>query len=241
MSKASKIKRRKQKKLIMGLSAAVILIAGGTFILADFVKAAKEIDLESLLPEALRNHADESSSSVRDDESKEWELPDVQKPDSSSADTNSLGFEIDKDTIAMLQVEEGDTYYLSVDGERTRTRLIGVSIPVGATVDGRPVKDIVEKEFATGTVFTVEYDMVRYNMYGMLLVYLYREDGTMVQDWLLENGYAQTLVVQPNSMYTERFAEIEQDAKERGVGIWADITEGSDSNVETERVSDSEA
>lgn len=42
----------------------------------------------------------------------------------------------------------------------------------------------------------------------------------MVQEWLLENGYARVMTVQPNSKYSERFAEIQHQAAENKVGLW---------------------
>lgn len=44
----------------------------------------------------------------------------------------------------------------------------------------------------------------------------------MVQEWLLQNGYAQVMTVQPNSKYADRFAEIQHKAAVDKIGLWAD-------------------
>ena len=46
------------------------------------------------------------------------------------------------------------------------------------------------------------------------------EDGTMVQDWLLENGYANTATYPPNVKHADHFAELAHTAAEQKVGLW---------------------
>lgn len=66
----------------------------------------------------------------------------------------------------------------------------------------------------------VEYDVSPTDKYGRTLAYVYFEDGTMVQDWLLENGYANTATYPPNVKYADHFAELAHMAAEQKVGLW---------------------
>ena len=80
------------------------------------------------------------------------------------------------------------------------------------------VSEIVKQKIRPGDTLYVEYDVEQIDKYGRTLAYLYFEDGVMVQEWLLENGYAQVMTVQPNTKYAERFAALqhivfEQQAK----------------------------
>lgn len=128
----------------------------------------------------------------------------------------------------MVRVKDGDTYVMMIDGEETTVRLIGVDTPESVapseyskenTSEGKTISEIVKKKLQPGDVLYVEYDVAQLDKYGRTLVYLYFEDGLMVQEWLLQNGYAQVMTVQPNSKYAERFAEIQHKAAADKIGL----------------------
>lgn len=129
----------------------------------------------------------------------------------------------------VVRVKDGDTYVLTIDGEKTTVRLIGVDTPESVapseyskenTSEGRTISEIVKQKIKPGDTLYIEYDISQTDKYGRTLAYLYFEDGEMVQEWLLKNGYAQTMTVQPNSKYAEKFAEIQHLAAENNVGLW---------------------
>lgn len=118
-----------------------------------------------------------------------------------------------------------------IDGKETTVRLIGVDTPESVapsdyskenTSDGKTISEIVKQKLQPGDVFYIEYDAAQSDKYGRSLAYLYFENGLMVQEWLLQNGYAQIMTVQPNSKYAERFAEIQHKAAVDKIGLWAD-------------------
>lgn len=76
------------------------------------------------------------------------------------------------------------------------------------------ISEIVKQKIRPRDVLYVEYDIEQTDKYGRTLAYLYFEDGLMVQEWLLENGYAQVMTVQPNCRYAERFAALQHIAAE---------------------------
>lgn len=117
----------------------------------------------------------------------------------------------------VVRVKDGDTYVLNIGGEETTVRLIGVDTPESVapdeyskenTSEGAAVSEIVKQKIRPGDVLYVEYDIEQTDKYGRTLAYLYFEDGVMVQEWLLENGYAQVMTIEPNSKYAERFANV---------------------------------
>lgn len=131
----------------------------------------------------------------------------------------------------MVRVKDGDTYAMIIDDKETTVRLIGVDTPESVapseyskenTSEGKTISEIVKKKLQPGDVLYVEYDAAQIDKYGRTLAYLYFEDGLMVQEWLLQNGYAQVMTVQPNSKYAERFAEIQHKAAVDKNGLWAD-------------------
>ena len=71
-----------------------------------------------------------------------------------------------------------------------------------------------------GKTVYLEYDIQTEDTYGRTLAYVYFEDGSMLQDILLEEGFAQAMTVQPNSKYVNHFAELQYKAMEEKNGFW---------------------
>ena len=151
--------------------------------------------------------------------------------DVSSADTTQNYSFSDLISSKVVRVKDGDTYVLLIDGEETTVRLIGVDTPESVapdeyskenTSEGKMISETVKQKIRSGDTLYVEYDVQQTDKYGRTLVYIYFEDGEMVQEWLLKNGFAEVMTVQPNSKYAERFSEVQSVAVENKVGLWAD-------------------
>lgn len=164
-------------------------------------------------------------------------LRDLRNRGSSHGGTESLSPEVSASDIFLsaliksevVRVKDGDTYVLNIGGEEITVRLIGVDTPESVapadyskenTSEGREISEIVKQKIRAGDALYVEYDVSPTDKYGRTLAYLYFENGEMVQEWLLENGYAQVMTVQPNSKYAKRFSEIQHIAAENKVGLW---------------------
>lgn len=134
-----------------------------------------------------------------------------------------------RQAVTVVSVIDGDTYMLDADGEEIKARLIGVDTPESVapdeyhkdnTQEGKDVSTIVKEKIPVGSTLYMEYDVSETDKYGRHLVYLYFENGTMVQDWLLSNGYANVATYPPNVKYSERFKELAHKAAENEVGLW---------------------
>lgn len=121
------------------------------------------------------------------------------------------------DTTEIVRVVDGDTYVLDIDGKETKVRLIGVDTPESVapegyrkenTSEGELVSEIVKEKLSTVSFLYIEYDVERTDRYGRTLAYLYFPDGIMVQEWLLENGYADVATYAPNTKYANLFESI---------------------------------
>ncbi len=62
--------------------------------------------------------------------------------------------------------------------------------------------------------------MQKRDKYGRLLAYVYLEDGTFVDAWLVEQGYAQVMTVPPNVKCQGLFLKLQRRAREAGRGLW---------------------
>ncbi len=134
-----------------------------------------------------------------------------------------------KDSAVITKITDGDTYHVELNGEDVTVRLIGVDTPESVapesyrkenTEEGSKVSELVKEKISIGDTVYLEYDTSGTDRYGRTLAYVYFSDGTMVQDWLLSNGYAKVYTCEPDTKYAEHFEELESLAKEQKVGIW---------------------
>jgi len=125
------------------------------------------------------------------------------------------------------RVVDGDTIIIDLNGERERVRLLGIDTPE-SVAENRPDQCFGEESAAylesllpEGTPITIIRDVEARDQYDRLLAYVVRSsDQLFVNLDLLENGYAGTLIYEPNSYYRELFEAAEDDAASAGLGLW---------------------
>lgn len=127
----------------------------------------------------------------------------------------------------VTKVVDGDTLAVEVAGQRERVRLIGIDTPESVAPD-RPVQCYgPEAALALtglapeGTRLRLVLDEEARDAYGRLLAYAYRvDDELFLNRWLVEQGFAATLVFEPNTTFAAEFAALEADARHAGRGLW---------------------
>ncbi len=119
---------------------------------------------------------------------------------------------------------DGDTIDVSVEGKTYRVRYIGVDTP--ETVDpNRPVgcfwlqASSQNKGLVDGKTVTLEKDVSETDRYGRLLRYVY-VDGQMVNELLLQGGFAQVATYPPDVKYQKGFLAAQQQARNERSGLW---------------------
>ena len=60
----------------------------------------------------------------------------------------------------------------------------------------------------------------QYDHYGLLLAYVFVDDGTLFNAELVKHGYARVMDFFPFQYY-EEFKRYEREAKKNGVGMWS--------------------
>lgn len=126
----------------------------------------------------------------------------------------------------VVKVVDGDTLKLMIDGEKKNVRLIGIDTP--ESVHPSAEKNVPEgtlasdhtKELVGSSEVYLEYGTEPQDRYGRPLCYVYLPDGTMLNERILEDGYADVMIVGKNKEYKERFTEIRDEAKAEGRGLW---------------------
>jgi len=66
----------------------------------------------------------------------------------------------------------------------------------------------------------LEFDKEPQDHYGRFLAYVWLPDGRMLNEILICNGFAQPLVVKPNTKYAEKFQKCYEEAVKEGRGLW---------------------
>jgi len=135
--------------------------------------------------------------------------------------------------VSVVRVVDGDTYYVNMNGQDVKVRLIGVDTPESVapqsytdatgkenTEVGEYISEIMKDVIKEGDTLLLEFDVDMYDKYDRVLAYAYFDDGEMVQDFLLSNGLAQVITIQPNVKYSVHFITAQQTAIENGIGIW---------------------
>ena len=126
-------------------------------------------------------------------------------------------------TAGVSYVYDGDTVKLS-DGRKLR--FVGINTPE-IDHDGGPSEPFsqaahnrVQQLIGSGQL-RFRYGRERHDRYGRLLGHPYLADGRSLNVLLLQEGLATTLVVPPNTWNQECYQSVEQQAREKGLGIWS--------------------
>ncbi len=131
----------------------------------------------------------------------------------------------------VTHVVDGDTIDADIDGKTERIRLIGIDTP--ETVDPRkPVQCFGReasnktKEMLTGKEVRLEPDPTQddRDKYGRLLRYVFLEDGTNYNKWLIAQGYAHEYTYDIPYKYQTEFKTAESQARNHSLGLWSPNT-----------------
>src|SRR3954454_8506096 len=142
------------------------------------------------------------------------------------------GFELGGDEpsapgeAVVTRVVDGDTLHVAMGGTDETVRYIGVDTPESVK-PSTPVQcfakaaSAANERLVDGRHVRMVYDVERRDRYGRLLAYVYRaDDGAVVTEALVREGYARTLTIPPNVRFASRFATLARQAREARRGLW---------------------
>lgn len=147
---------------------------------------------------------------------------------SESTSTSSASSEIPEQQALfdVTRVIDGDTIEIDYNGTPEKVRLLLVDTPESVHPDanrnvpyGQTAADFTKSQL-DGKQVSLEFDVSERDRYGRLLAYVYVGD-TMLNRLLLSKGHAVVSVYQPNVKYVDEFRQLETDAKEKQLGLWA--------------------
>ncbi|MDA0263713.1 MAG: thermonuclease family protein [Chloroflexi bacterium] len=127
--------------------------------------------------------------------------------------------------VQVVNVVDGDTIDVLIDGIPHRVRYIGIDTPEtvhparGVEPYGKEAS-ARNRELVEGVTVYLEKDVSETDRYDRLLRYVWLEDGTMVNEMLVAEGYAQVSTFPPDVKYAERFLVAQRAARDAGLGLW---------------------
>ena len=128
----------------------------------------------------------------------------------------------------VTSVIDGDTLKVTLDGLTVTVRMIGIDTPE-TVYPSKPVqcfgREASEnaKTLLTDAVVHLEFDNSQgiHDKYGRLLAYVFLEDGTNVNEYMIAEGYAYEYTYSVPYKYQHAFKEAEISARVQKKGLWA--------------------
>ncbi len=116
----------------------------------------------------------------------------------------------------VVQVIDGDTIDVMLDGEEVRVRYVGVNTPER---DEPCYADAVaaNRALVEGKTVTLVKDTSDTDRYDRLLRYIYVGDTFINRDLVIQ-GYAEAVLYQPDDQYFSEFSDLERQAARAGRG-----------------------
>ena len=132
-----------------------------------------------------------------------------------------------KETVKFDSCVDGDTFNVTINGEKNKVRLLAVDTPesvspkVGVEYYGKEASEYTCEMVKNAKKIQIEYDdkSDKTDKYDRLLAWVF-VDGNLLQELLIENGYAEVAYLYDDYKYTEKLKEKQEIAQSKNVGIW---------------------
>lgn len=148
--------------------------------------------------------------------------------------------ENEKAEATLLEVTDGDTLKVNLEGSDIYVRLIGIDTPESVNPDEEKnntygaLASAHTKQLLSGVEKVyLEFDQGATDKYGRVLAYVWLDkssilsgknniESSMLNGIILKDGYAMDVVYEPNTKYASKFASIRNDAQNAKAGLWSD-------------------
>ncbi|MCU7836371.1 MAG: thermonuclease family protein [gamma proteobacterium symbiont of Taylorina sp.] len=128
-----------------------------------------------------------------------------------------------KEWVKVDRIVDGDTIHLD-DGRKVR--LIGINTPeIGyqgkaSQAFAQQARKALLRLLKGNSTVGLYYDIDKHDRYKRLLAYVILENGQNVEESLLKQGLAHSIVVPPNNQQIHCFRNIEESARKSRAGLW---------------------
>ena len=137
-----------------------------------------------------------------------------------------------KEKVSFSKCVDGDTIKVVINKKEYTVRFLAIDTPEtkhpkkGEEPYGKEASTYTCNRVKTAKRIELEYDKgsTKEDKYGRKLAWVF-VDNKLLQEELIERGYAKVAYLYGDYKYTERLEKIEEKAKKEKVGIWGDIKE----------------
>lgn len=132
---------------------------------------------------------------------------------------------INKNIVSLYKCVDGDTAWFKINGEIKKYRFLAIDSPEVDKKFGKESSEYTCNILSSAKQIRLEYDMVgeTKDKYDRELVWVY-VDGVLLQEKLLEGGFAKIKYIYANYDYLEKLFIMENYAKNNRSGIWKDYS-----------------
>jgi len=126
--------------------------------------------------------------------------------------------------VPVVAVHDGDTVSVIINNTKEKIRLIGIDAPeIAQKPWGEKAKKYLEALLSSSEWnVKLEFDVDKRDKYGRLLAYIWTTDGKLINLLMVKSGYAMLFTFPPNVKYVTELKVAQREARDRGLGIWAD-------------------
>jgi endonuclease YncB( thermonuclease family) len=130
----------------------------------------------------------------------------------------------------LVNVSDGDTIRINVDGREETLRLILIDTPETQDPNNPPecygaeATAFLEGLLPVGSELYLETDVSERDRFGRLLRYVWLDRGDevyLINEAMVRSGYAAQSTFPPDVKYEERIQEAARFAREHGYGLWS--------------------
>ena len=136
-------------------------------------------------------------------------------------------------TFTVIKIIDGDTFDINIpdnENEYTRIRLLGIDAPETNTKNGPMYFGNQATEFAKNLILEkdvriyLDEDKNTRGKYGRLLAYVQLQDGSFLNEVLLNEGFVYADLRFRHSFYN-KYKQLESHARSNNEGLWQNVTQ----------------
>ncbi len=134
---------------------------------------------------------------------------------------------LESNEVILSQCTDGDTAHFIIDGEDETVRFLAIDTPesVKPNTDpepyGKEASNYTCDLLTNATTITLEYEEEKRDKYDRVLAWVF-VDGELLQQKLVEEGYAEVKYLYDDYKYTNQLQKSEKEAKAKKSKIWSE-------------------
>lgn len=168
-----------------------------------------------------------------DEENQKWVIvmPAVYYDEKFNKIENDYDGDTNKIEVELVEAVDGDTAKFKMNGKQITVRFLGINTKETVHPEiveeewGKEASDFTKEKLKNATKIELEFDDIadKKDKYDRYLAWIWIDDE-LLQNLLVENGLAETYMLQNNYKFAGILQESEEIAKNNKLGIWSEET-----------------